>query len=169
MISTEVPLQSGFTGQIWHNVLIELTITLILSNNKMLYCHIMFCKHVVSCLLNCIIETIQVTEGRKYLHPGPHVGQPWASISILCLSVTQLNTSSDKQTWLFSLPYYTYTQCNRFLLISRIYLHCKERSIQRTATQVSHLYCTRIQSKCVRWWARTRNRKRAIVSLYYTL
>jgi len=27
-------------------------------------------------LLNCITETIQVTEGRQYFPRGPHVGQP---------------------------------------------------------------------------------------------
>jgi len=39
----------------------------------------MFCRPVTSCLLNCITETIQVTEGRKYLPRGSHVGQPWSS------------------------------------------------------------------------------------------
>jgi hypothetical protein len=26
---------------------------------------------------NCIVETIQVTEGRRYFPRGPHVGQHW--------------------------------------------------------------------------------------------
>jgi len=33
-------------------------------------------KTTVLCLLNCITETLQVTEGRKYFPPRPHVGQP---------------------------------------------------------------------------------------------
>jgi hypothetical protein len=45
---------------------------------------------------------IAVNKYIKYLPPGPHVGQPWARISIICLSMTQLNTKADKQTWLFS-------------------------------------------------------------------
>ena len=37
----------------------------------------MFCTPIISRLLNCITETIQVTEGRIYFR-GPHVGQPWS-------------------------------------------------------------------------------------------
>jgi len=36
----------------------------------------MFCRPIVLYLLNCITETLQVTKGRKYFPPGPHVGQP---------------------------------------------------------------------------------------------
>jgi len=36
----------------------------------------MFCRLVI-CLLNCVTETIQVTEGRKYFSRGWHIGQPW--------------------------------------------------------------------------------------------
>jgi hypothetical protein len=48
----------------------------------------MFCRPIVRllrvCLLNCITETLQITEGRKYFPPGPHVGQP--SLIQGCLS-----------------------------------------------------------------------------------
>ena len=30
----------------------------------------MFCRHISFCLLNCIIENIQVTEGRNLVNPG---------------------------------------------------------------------------------------------------
>ena len=36
----------------------------------------MFCRTITSRLLNCITETIQVTEGRKYFPRGPRAGQP---------------------------------------------------------------------------------------------
>jgi hypothetical protein len=31
---------------------------------------------LLHCLLNCITETIQVTEGQRYIPQGPHDGQP---------------------------------------------------------------------------------------------
>jgi hypothetical protein len=34
------------------------------------------CSVDILCLLNCITETIQVTEGRKYFPREPYVGQP---------------------------------------------------------------------------------------------
>jgi hypothetical protein len=37
----------------------------------------MFCSPVVLCLLNCITDTVQVTEGRKYFPQGPHFVQSW--------------------------------------------------------------------------------------------
>jgi hypothetical protein len=39
----------------------------------------MFCRPIILCLLNCIIEIIQVTEGHKHFPRGPHVGQPWSN------------------------------------------------------------------------------------------
>jgi hypothetical protein len=38
--------------------------------------HTVFCRTITSRLLNCNTETIQVTEDRKYLPRGPHVGYP---------------------------------------------------------------------------------------------
>jgi len=38
---------------------------------------ITFCRPIIIRLLNCNTESKQVTEGRKYLPRGPHVGQPW--------------------------------------------------------------------------------------------
>lgn len=35
----------------------------------------MFCRPILLCLLNCIAETIQATEGRSYFSRGPHIGQ----------------------------------------------------------------------------------------------
>jgi hypothetical protein len=35
----------------------------------------MFCRHITLFLLNCITQTIQVTESCKYFPWGPHVGQ----------------------------------------------------------------------------------------------
>ena len=35
----------------------------------------MFCRLIWLCLLNCITETIQATEGRSYFPHGPHIGQ----------------------------------------------------------------------------------------------
>jgi len=35
----------------------------------------MFCKLIILCLLNCIFETILVTEGHNYFSQGPHFGQ----------------------------------------------------------------------------------------------
>jgi len=37
----------------------------------------MFFRLAILCLLNCITETIQVTERRRYLRWGPHVGHHW--------------------------------------------------------------------------------------------
>jgi len=34
----------------------------------------MFCRHILLCLLNCITETVQATEGRSYFSRGPHIG-----------------------------------------------------------------------------------------------
>jgi hypothetical protein len=42
----------------------------------------MLCGPVVLCLLNCITETVQVTDGRKYFHGGPHVDQRWSKASL---------------------------------------------------------------------------------------
>jgi hypothetical protein len=39
-------------------------------------------KPVTLHLLNCITQTTQVTEGRKYVHRGRHVGQPWARLTL---------------------------------------------------------------------------------------
>ena len=43
-------------------------------------CHIMFCSPIILCLVNCIIETIQPIEGRKYSSRGFHVGQHCRSL-----------------------------------------------------------------------------------------
>jgi len=41
--------------------------------------HLVRLSHItiILCLLNCVTDTIQVTEGCKYLAWGQHVGQPW--------------------------------------------------------------------------------------------
>ena len=39
----------------------------------------MLCFVDISCLLNCIAETIEVPEGRRYILGGPHVGSPAVS------------------------------------------------------------------------------------------
>lgn len=36
-----------------------------------------FCRPIIICMLNCSTESKHVTEGRKYLPRGPHIGQPW--------------------------------------------------------------------------------------------
>lgn len=40
------------------------------------FCHITYCIPIILHLLNCITETMQVTEGRKYFPRRLHVGQP---------------------------------------------------------------------------------------------
>lgn len=72
----------------------------------------------------------------KYLLPGPHVGQPWARISIICLSMTQLNTKADKHTWLFSFPCNTYIQCNK-LFLSAGFISIVRSDLYRVATRHS--------------------------------
>jgi len=37
----------------------------------------MLCRPIVLCLLNCVTETVQMTDGRKYFSGGPHVDQCW--------------------------------------------------------------------------------------------
>jgi hypothetical protein len=42
----------------------------------------MFCRPVILCVLNCITDTMELTEGRKYFPwgiRGPPLGQPWAT------------------------------------------------------------------------------------------
>ena len=48
-------------------------------------------------LMPSAVNPIAVNKYIKHLPPGPHVCQPWARISIICLSVTQLNTKADRR------------------------------------------------------------------------
>ena len=52
----------------------------------------MFCRHIVSCLLNCITETVQVTEGRKCFPRGRHVGQPCSRKNFIALKGNKITT-----------------------------------------------------------------------------
>jgi hypothetical protein len=36
----------------------------------------MFRRYIILCLLKCVTETTQVTEGRKYFPRGLYLGQP---------------------------------------------------------------------------------------------
>jgi len=42
----------------------------------------MLCRPVVLCLLNCITETVHVTDGCRYFPRGPHVDQRWSMASL---------------------------------------------------------------------------------------
>lgn len=50
----------------------------------------MFCSPIILCLVNCIIETIQRIEGRKYSSRGLHVGQLLQSMP---MNLSARNTS----------------------------------------------------------------------------
>jgi hypothetical protein len=51
---------------------------------------------IILCLLNCITEIVQVTEGRKYLPRVPHVGSPvlWCG-NLLAPQSTLVNEPLD--------------------------------------------------------------------------
>lgn len=85
----------------------------------------MFCSPVMLCLLNCYIETIQVTKGCKYFPQEPHVGHPCPMSSFwLCrsfqlegsefesLPLASSCVSSDVQSFNYS------TRCNSRIWIT---------------------------------------------------
>jgi len=56
----------------------------------------MFCTSVILCLLNSIIETIQVMEGDKYFPRVPHVGYPcYTTRAVHCVDWWVLANVSD--------------------------------------------------------------------------
>jgi hypothetical protein len=125
------------------------------------YCVVLriFCVQMCTVLLPPGVNPIAVNRYNKYLPPGPHVDQPWARISIIYLSMTQLNTKADKQTWIFSFLCNTYVQCNR-LLLSAGFISIVRSDLYRAATRHSVVIYRARVSKANAFIGGTKNRNK---------
>jgi hypothetical protein len=59
--------------------------------------YVFICVQICTVLPPLGINPIAVNKHFKYLPPGQHVGQPWAKISIIRLSMAQLNTIAGRR------------------------------------------------------------------------
>jgi len=59
--------------------------------------YVLYCVEMCTVLPPPGVNPIAVNKHIKYHLPGRHVGQPWAKISIISLSMAQLNTIADRR------------------------------------------------------------------------